>query len=94
MRVEVVYALALEQDCSVLDLPEGANVGEAIERSGVLVRHPELDRDTVRCGVWARRCSPETVLHDGDRVEIYRPLQADAHEARRRRVRKKQGHSP
>lgn len=94
MRVEVVYALSLEQDCGVLDLPEGATVREAIERSGVLIRHPEIDPGSFEFGVWGRRCPLEAALRDGDRVEIYRPLQVEAQEARRRRMRRKPGRAP
>ncbi len=37
-------------------------------------------------GVWSRNLKPEQVLNDGDRVELYLPLQADPKDARRARV--------
>jgi len=37
------------------------------------------------CGVWGRVCSSDTILHDGDRVELYRPLTVDPKIARRER---------
>jgi hypothetical protein len=86
MRVEVVYALPLEQDCSSVELAEGATIREAVERSGVLTRHAQIDRATVRIGIWGRPAGWDTPVRDGDRVEIYRPLQADAKEARRKRA--------
>ena len=86
MRVEVVYALPLEQDCSSVELPEGATIREAVERSGVLMRHPQIDCTTARVGILGRRSGWDALLRDGDRVEIYRPLQADPKELRRRRA--------
>jgi putative ubiquitin-RnfH superfamily antitoxin RatB of RatAB toxin-antitoxin module len=41
--------------------------------------------------VWGRWATLDSVLRDGDRVEIYRPLQADPKEVRRRRAAKKRG---
>jgi uncharacterized protein len=85
LRVEVVYALPLEQDCTSLECSEGTRVGQAIEASGVLQRHPDLAPSSV--GIWGRRCGLDDVVRDGDRVEIYRPLTADPKETRHRRAR-------
>jgi putative ubiquitin-RnfH superfamily antitoxin RatB of RatAB toxin-antitoxin module len=91
IRVEVVYALPLAQDCSVVEVEAGATVAQAIERSGVLERHPELKAGTWRAGIWGRRVGFGAALSDRDRVEIYRPLRADPMEARRRRAAGKRG---
>lgn len=84
--IEVVYAQALEQDCCALELQSGARVRDAIERSGVLERHPEIDLRTQTVGIWNRRVGLDEPLRDRDRVEIYRPLTADPKEVRRRRA--------
>jgi hypothetical protein len=42
IRVEVVYALPLEQDITQLTVCRGTTVGEAVKRSGVVDRHPEI----------------------------------------------------
>lgn len=86
MRIEVVYAQPLEQDCAAVDLPAGATVAEAIACSGVLLRHPEIDLKSTRVGIWGRWCTLATTVRDGDRVEVYRPLQADPKEVRRQRA--------
>jgi putative ubiquitin-RnfH superfamily antitoxin RatB of RatAB toxin-antitoxin module len=88
VRVEVVYALPLEQDVTSLEVTAGTTLREAITRSGVLGRHPEIDLGSARVGVWGRSAPLDGVLRDGDRVEVYRPLRADPGTARRRRAAK------
>mgnify|MGYP000923238693 CR=1 FL=1 len=89
MRIEVVYALPLQQDCSELEMRGGATVAQAIEASGVLARNPQIDLATVQVGIWGRRAQLSDMLRDRDRVEIYRPLRADPKEIRRQRAAKK-----
>ncbi|WP_287496781.1 RnfH family protein [Pandoraea sp. CB10b_02] len=88
MKVEVCYALPAEQTIVVLELPEGATVGDAIERSGLLLRYPELDLARVKTGVFGKVRALDALVEAGDRVEIYRPLKADPKVARQRRVEK------
>lgn len=85
--VEVVYALPEEQMVSSVSLPEGSRVADAIHASGILASHPEIDLTTASVGVFGRLARLDTTLRDRDRVEVYRPLVADAKEARRRRAR-------
>jgi len=40
-------------------------------------------------GLWGRAATATTVLHDGDRIEIYRPLRVDPKVARRERYRQR-----
>lgn len=87
MRVEVVFALADVQDIIVLELAEGAVARQAIEASGLLARHG-LATAQLQPGIFGKKVSPESLLREGDRVEILRPLAIDPKEARRRRARK------
>ena len=86
ITVEVVYALPHEQDVVTLTLESGATVREALIQSGMAREHSEIDLAQCRVGIYGRRVSGETILADGDRVEIYRPLTADPKQARRRRA--------
>jgi len=86
IRVEVVYALPLSQDCVELQLNPGGTVQEAIDESGILSRHPEITRTAIRVGIFGRRTALDASLGDGDRVEIYRALKADPKEIRRKRA--------
>jgi putative ubiquitin-RnfH superfamily antitoxin RatB of RatAB toxin-antitoxin module len=87
LRVEVVYALAGVQDVVVLELDQGAVAGAAVAASGLLQLHG-LPSAHLKLGISGRRACPESPLHDGDRVEILRPLAMGPGEARRLRARK------
>ena len=89
LNIEVVYALPERQALYRLALEEGATVQTAIEASGVLREFPEIDLTRNRVGIYARLARIDTPLHEGDRVEIYRPLRADPKEARRARASKR-----
>ncbi len=84
--VEVIYALPHEQVLLRPKVPEGTTVAEAIQRSGVLGRYPEIDLAKSKLGVFGKLSKADTVLRDKDRVEIYRPLIADPKEVRRQRA--------
>ena len=86
MRIEVIYALPQKQEQVLLELAPGSTVLDAIEASGLLQRLPPIEFG--RAGIWGRPVSPETRLHDRDRVEIYRHLLADPKKVRRERAAK------
>lgn len=86
IRVEVVYALRGEQALVALELEEGATVRQAIERSGLPLRYPDIDAARMSVGIFGRVTAADTKLRDGDRVEIYRPLSVDPKDARRDRA--------
>ncbi len=88
IEVEVAYALPEEQELVALEVPAGTTVEEAIRLSGILDRHPEIDLQVNKVGIFGKVTRPSTVLRPGDRVEIYRPLKADPKEVRRRRTAK------
>ena len=85
IRVEVVLALPERQWLRMLSLPAGATVWQAVEASDLAAEAGGvLDRE--RLGVFGRRVANDTVLRDGDRVELYRPLLIEPMAARRRRA--------
>jgi hypothetical protein len=88
LRVEVTYALPDQQVLLALEVGEGTTVREAIERSGVLARFPEIELKRGHVGIFGRATPLHMPLSDGDRVEIYRPLIADPKESRRERARR------
>jgi len=86
INIEVCYARRDQQALVNLRLPVGATVQQALEASGLLVKHPEIDLKKNKFGVFAKLAKPDTVLRDRDRVEIYRPLIADPKEVRKQRA--------
>ncbi len=86
LHIEVVYALPAKQQLVALQLPAGSSVRQAIDASGLLQKHPEIDLTKNKIGIFAKLTRPDAVLRDGDRVEIYRPLIADPKEVRKQRA--------
>ena len=87
--VSVCYALSDASFLVQLDVAPGTTIAQAIAASGVLSRFPEIDLGRNKLGLFGKLKPADTVLRDGDRIEIYRPLQADPMESRRRRARHK-----
>ena len=83
LHVEVVFALPGQQELVGLEVAEGTNVAQAIEQSGMAARFPQQDLSRCAVGVWGQVVDRARPLQDGDRVEIYRPLQIDPQDARR-----------
>lgn len=88
LSVDVCYALPDAQTLIGVELESGATVQQAIEASGMLARHPEIDLAKLKVGVYGKLKPLDTVLANHDRVEIYRPLVVDPKLARQRRVDK------
>ena len=86
IRVEVVYALPHQQTVLSMRVAAADTVRQVIEQSGILQQFPEIDLGNNMVGVFGRQVKLEQQLHDGDRIEIYRPLLADPKEIRRRRA--------
>ena len=86
ITVTVVYALPDRATELEVSLARGATVADALARSGIAALHPDVDVATAPIGIFGRPAQRDRVLADGDRVEVYRPLAADAKEARRRRA--------
>lgn len=63
-------------------LPGGSTLGQALLGSGWFAAE---SLGALAVGIWGRQQPLETLLRDGDRVEVYRPLTVDPKEARRQR---------
>ena len=88
INVEVAYALPDKQIIRAVNVDAGTTIGAAIVQSGIMMDFPDLDieLENAKVGIFAKVATMTTVLHDGDRVEIYRPLIADPKEIRRKRA--------
>lgn len=83
--VEVVYADAQVQVLRKVEIAANSTVAAALAASGIDARLP-IGFVPSALGIFGRIVTPATRLHDGDRIELYRPLQADPKESRRRRA--------
>ncbi len=91
LHIDVVFCPCPgENDLVSLMLAPEATVADAVQASGVLVRHA-LALDALQVGVWCKRRDLATPLRDHDRVEVYRPLTVDPKEARRLRYKRARG---
>ena len=86
INVEVVYSIGKFVELIPLSVSEGTTVIEAIRQSGMIQLHPEVEINSDNIGIYSRLCTEDTVLKEGDRIEIYRPLKADPKEARHQRA--------
>ena len=86
IHVEVVYALPDVQKVIRVTVTPDMQVKQIIEQSGVLAMYPEIDLKKNKVGIYSRNVKLDATVHDGDRIEIYRPLLADPKEIRRKRA--------
>jgi uncharacterized protein len=98
IRVEVAYALPHKQKIIALLVEPGTTASQAVERSGIVKDFPEIDLANAKLGIFGEslgnkgvNTAATHVLHQGDRVEIYRPLICDPKDARRKRAEKSAG---
>ena len=94
LEITVIYALPEHQFCQSVAMPPGSTVRDALLASGVLQAFSEIDLETAPVGIFSRRVELDAEVTDGDRVEIYRPLQLSPAEARRLRAKRKKVNRP
>ena len=88
LEVQVIYAMPEDAIIMPVQIQRGSTVRMAIEKSRILEKIPEINLENNKIGIFSKTTDLETVLTDGDRIEIYRPLKADPKEARRSRAKK------
>lgn len=91
IRVEVAYALPDRQRIVTLEVPPGTSARQAVALAGLERHFPELPAATFAqadLGIFGQLLrDPEGYrLREGDRVEVYRPLEVDPKQARARRA--------
>lgn len=86
MNVGVCYAEADRQSWLRLEVPDDSTVEQAIRLSGMLSRYPEIDLTKQKVGIFGKLAKLDTVVKEGDRVEIYRQITADPNMVKRRRL--------
>lgn len=96
LHVEVAFALPERQWIIGLEVPAGTSARQAVDLAMRDPSFPRLPAETspdTDLGIFGKRLSDpdHRVLREGDRVEIYRPLQLDPKMARAERAIRKPG---
>lgn len=84
VTVDVVLARPERQILRRVQLPAGSTVEDVLAASGLAE-----EARPYRVGIYGKAVPATTVVRDGDRVEIYRPLRADPKDLRRVRAARK-----
>jgi len=91
-RCTVAYATRERQYLWSVELPAEARIAEALAAARALAASEELTGEipweSARVGVFGELRSRSDACADGDRIEIYRPLERDPRERRRERVQR------
>lgn len=100
LRVTLCWSLQDRQVCEhLVQVRAGSTVQSVLERvlndlsaAGVAALSPaqRAKLQGMQPGIWGRKVTGASPVHDGDRVELYRPLLVDPKVARRQRF-KRQG---
>lgn len=90
IRVEVAYALPHDQKIVAVQVEEDCSAYDVVIRSGIVELYPEINPETIPMGIFGKaiRNPMETIMKEGQRIELYRPLIADPKEARAKRAAK------
>ena len=93
MRCVVAYATRERQYLWNLELPPRATIAEALAAARRIAERESAGLDpsvweAAPVGVFGEPRTRAAHLQDGDRVELYRPLQADPRARRRARVQR------
>jgi len=86
-EVEIAFVAPERQSLRKVSVASGATVADVIANSGLHAEFPEYEIDRLAVGIWGREVERTQAVKAGDRLEIYRPLELDPREARRRLAR-------
>ncbi len=90
LHITVCFSPAPRVVCEfALELPSGSTLQQAVALATREASWPagwtEAACQTLTPGLWGRKVGWDTALREGDRLELYRPLQVDPKVARRQR---------
>lgn len=75
ISIEVVYAMRDRQLVNEIQVCRGAAIEDGIRISGILDEFAEIDIETSKVGVYGTLRKLSDIVVEGDRIEIYRPLE-------------------
>lgn len=88
ITVSVVYATAEQQEVCIFKLPHGSNVKQAVEAYKEQANNTFINFSFNKFGIFGTEVSLNHTLQEGDRVEVYRALENNPKQTRRRLAQK------
>ena len=86
MKILIIYSPESRQTREwTLDISNGCTVGLALAQCPELQNIEALHQGILMLGVWGKQVTCDQLLHENDRLEIYRQLRVDPKVARRER---------
>lgn len=89
VQVGICYARSNEIWFLPVEIAAGSTIAEILSNPAICTQFPVLMQEDYKVGIFGKLKTPDTVLQEQDRLEIYRPLIFDPMEARRRRAGKR-----
>jgi putative ubiquitin-RnfH superfamily antitoxin RatB of RatAB toxin-antitoxin module len=89
VNIEIVYAQPRRSISKSLLLSPGATIADALAEVALDQDFLGVDLATSPVGIFGKVAGRDVKLKDGDRIEIYRPLQEEPKLARRKRAGRK-----
>jgi putative ubiquitin-RnfH superfamily antitoxin RatB of RatAB toxin-antitoxin module len=87
-RCVVAYATRERQYLWAVDVPADATIADVVEAARQLADEPDVPWDTAPVGIFGEARERTEVPAEGDRVELYRPLETDPRDRRRESVQR------
>lgn len=91
-RCVVAYATGTRQYLWSVELPRAASIADALAAARAAALQSDaglvIPWDAAAVGIFGELRSRSDACADGDRIELYRPLQRDPRERRRERVQR------
>ena len=84
IEIEIAYARPEVQRVITLHVQAGITARAALLQSGLADEFPQIDAAGCPIGVFGKPVGDDHVLGAGDRLEVYRSLEMEPREARRR----------
>ena len=91
MNITLVYATPALQKQTQISVFKDCSLHKAIIESGILQACPDIDLNCNKVGIWGKIVPLNTLLTEGDRVEIYRPLLLDPKQIRKLKAKRNIG---
>jgi putative ubiquitin-RnfH superfamily antitoxin RatB of RatAB toxin-antitoxin module len=86
IRVQIVHALPGTYWATHVLLPQVATVADALESARSAIDAAGIGVDTAGLAIFGKSVETRTRLHDGDRIELLRPLLVSPRDARTSRA--------